>query len=244
MKISINFGWVACELSIILYILPIISFINYCRKKIKFEKIPVSRLFANYINCLIWYFYGSIKFKSEIKFANMIGAIISILLIIIYLYYELKTNILDSLLNLIIIIISTLCAFEWLGNLIIDENNVGKICLLISIISFIIIMSYVYNGVNEKKYSLIPINYPIISFPIFLCWIKYCLMFGEYYYLTTNIIGIIVSVVEIILYIYYKKEYPMINDEESETAIKIDEESKKGDNSIKAKPVKIITTDN
>ena len=208
MKISINFGWVACELSIILYILPIISFINYCRKKIKFEKIPVSRLFANYINCLIWYFYGSIKFKSEIKFANMIGAIISILLIIIYLYYELKTNILDSLLNLIII------------------------------------MSYVYNGVNEKKYSLIPINYPIISFPIFLCWIKYCLMFGEYYYLTTNIIGIIVSVVEIILYIYYKKEYPMINDEESETAIKIDEESKKGDNSIKAKPVKIITTDN
>ena len=245
MKMHLNFGWAACGLAIVLYILPIVSFFNFCNKKIKFENIPGSRLFANYANCLIWYFYGSIIFKSEIIYTNMIGAIISFILIIIYLYYQLKTNILDSLLNLILTIICTLCSYEWLGYLILDENTIKKVCLLISITSFIvIIISYTYYGINEKNYLLFPINYAIISFPTYFCWILYCLMIGDFYFLISNIIGIMVSVVEIMMYVYYKKEYPVINDDESESAIKIDEDSKKEGNYAKARPVKIVSNYN
>ena len=240
---NFNFGWAASGLTIILYILPIVSFLNYFGKKTKFDNIPAARLFTNYANCLIWYFYGSIIFKSEIIYTFMIGGIISLFLIIIYLYCELKKYLLDSILNSILIIIGTLCSYEWFGNIIIEQNIVGKICLLVCISIIIIKMPNLYNGINEKNYLLIPVNYSIISFPAHFCWIVYALIIGDFYHLISNIIGITESIIEIILYIYYKKEYPIINDDEAASAIKIDEDPKKYSNSVKARPVKIVTND-
>lgn len=89
-KIMSFVGLIACGLTIILNILPIFSIINFMSKKSNFETIPASKIFTNYANCLMWYFYGRIIFCSPIRISNMIGSIFSLILIVIYLIFELN----------------------------------------------------------------------------------------------------------------------------------------------------------
>ena len=239
---SFNFGWAAIGLSVILNLLPINSFINFFGKKTSYENIPASKIFTNYINCLIWYFYGSLIFNKEIKGASVLGAIFSLALIIIYLFVEIQKNLIDSILNCIIVIIGTMTIFEWFSYIILDKSVVGRACLISSIISILIQIPDVYNGIKEKNYLLIKVNYAIIAFPTYFCWIIFGLIISDCYVLIANVICLISSIIQITLYICYKNEYPTINDDESVATIGIDDESKKekDQSSLKEIPVEII----
>ena len=239
---SFNFGWAAIGLSVIFNLLPITSFVNFFSKKTSYESIPASKIFTNYINCLIWYFYGSLIFNKEIKGASILGGIFSLTLIIIFLFVEIQNNLIDSILNCIILIIGTMAIFEWFSYIILDKNIVGRACLISSIVSILIQIPGVYNGIKEKNYSLIEINYAIIAFPTHFCWIIFGLIISDCYVLIANLICIIFSIIQITLYICYKKEYPPINEDESVATIGIDDDSKKEKekSSLKEIPVEII----
>ena len=99
-----NFGWIALGLTVVINLFPIVSFYNFYEKKINFDNISASKIFTNYLNCLIWFFYGSLLFINEVKIANLISVIISFILIIIYLIYEFKRYYFDCILNCIIVI--------------------------------------------------------------------------------------------------------------------------------------------
>lgn len=234
---NFDFGWAASGLTIILNILPIVSFINFCSKKSNFDNIPASKIFTNYANCLIWFFYGTIIFNSSIRISNMIGAIISLILIIIYLIYEFKRYLFDCILNCIIMIIGTLASFEWFSHIILDNNIVGKICLTICFISILTQVPDVYNGIKDKNYLLIRVNYSIIAFPTCFCWIVVGFIINDNYVLIANLIGIISSIIQILLYTYYKKESSIITGDVIASTIGIDEETKKE----KERPVEIIS---
>ena len=239
---NLNFGWVAIGLSVILNLLPIASFINFLEKKTPFEDIPGSKIYTNYISNLIWYFYGSLIFNKVIKGACILGGIFSLTLIIIYLFFEFKKYLIDSILNFIILIVGTMALFEWFSNIILEKNIVGKVCLATNILSIITQMPDIYNGIKEKNYLLIKVNYAIISFPTHLCWIIFGLIISDCYVLISNLICIICSIIQIILYISYKKDNLTINDDENVSTIGIDEEFKKEreESSLKEKPVEII----
>ena len=239
---NFNFGFPAIGLSVILNLLPINSFVNFFGKKSSYENIPASKIFTNYINCLIWYFYGSLIFNKEIKGASIFGGIFSLTLIIIYLFVEIQKYLIDSILNSIILIIGTMAIFEWFSYIILDKSIVGRSCLISSIISILIQIPNIYIGIKEKNYSLIKINYAIIAFPTHFCWIIFGLIISDCYVLIANLICIIYCIMQIILYICYKKEYPTINDNESVATIGIDDEYKKEkeQSSLKEIPVEII----
>ena len=232
------FKWTASGLTIILNSLPIFAFIDYFKKENNFESIPSLKIFTNYVNCLIWYFYGSLIFNSSVKISYMISLIISLIFIIIYILNEIKRYLLDSILNCIILIIGTLASFEWFSHITLEKNLVGQKCIIMSAICIFVQMLEVYNGIKEKNYMLIRVNYSFIAFPTNLCWIMNSLIIDDYYILIANLMGIFTNIFVFLIYGYYKKQYPSINDGiEEPSTIDICEEPKK---ETKEKPVKII----
>lgn len=222
-----NCGWLAFGLTVVLNLFPIVTFYNFYEKKINFENISASKIFSNYSNCLIWFFYGSLLFINEIKIANLISAIISFIFIIIYLFYEFKNYYLDCILNCIIVIIGTMTIYRWLGYIILERDIVGKICLASTIISILSQVPDIYASFKEKNNLSFHINYSIISLLTYLCWIIFGIKIGDYYLLIANSIRIISSLLFIILKISKNKEIPIFNDDESVASMNINEESKK-----------------
>ena len=241
MEIS-NFIFIPSSLTVIINILPIISFLNFFFNKENFETIPIDRIVANYMNSLAFFFYSSIIFNIEVRFANLVSAIISLILMLVYFYLELSRYFLDSVLNFIILVMGTSCCYQWLSKIIIEEKIVGRIYLITNLTSIIIQMQYIYNGISKKNYLLIPITYDSISFPHFFSWIIYGFLIKDFYITTANGICIFVNLVQILLYFHFRKQYLSTVDEE--TSIEIGEETKKEKefNSVeemKERPVKI-----
>ena len=241
MQIS-KFFILPCGLTIIVNILPIISFINFFTNISNFETIPIARIISNYINSISFFYYNCIIFNIQIRFINLISAIISFVLMLIYFYLELSRYFLDSILNLILLIIGTSCCQLWMGKIIKEEITVGRIYFITHMTSMLIQIQYVYNCISKKNYLLIPITYDCISFPYYFCWIIYGFLLNDFYILMTNIICCIICLIQIILYFYLKREY--LNNLNIEESREIAEESKNGFNSVekmKERPVKIET---
>ena len=240
MEIS-NFIFIPSSLTVIINILPIISFLNFFFSKENFETIPIARIVANYMNSLAFFFYSSIIFNIEVRFANLVSAIISLILMLVYFYLELSRYFLDSVLNFIILVMGTSCCYQWLSKIIIEEKIVGRIYLITNLTSIIIQMQYIYNGISKKNYLLIPITYDSISFPHFFSWIIYGFLIKDFYITTANGICIFVNLVQILLYFHFRKQYLSTINEE--TSIEIEETKKEKEfNSVeemKERPVKI-----
>lgn len=237
---NFNFGLAASGLTLISNLLPIVSFINFYIKKTNFDNIPSTKIFVNYLKCLIWYFYGSLIFNKEIKKSFQISGIISFILIIIYLIIELKIDYFDFFLNCIILLIGTLSTYEWFGYIIIDNYKIGMVCIITTIISIITLTPDVYTSIKEKNNLSIRINYSIISFPAYFCWFIFGFIIKDKFVVIANLIGIVSDLIIIILYIYYKKEYQTISDEEPIPNNINEEESKKDKISVKEQTVEII----
>ena len=237
-----NFVFVPSSLTIILNLLPIISFSNFFFQKTNFEAIPISRIVSNYITSISFFFYSSIIFNIEMRFAYLIGGIISLILMLIYFYLELSRYLLDSILNFILLIIGTLVSYQWLSKIIIEEKIVGMICILTNITSIVVQIPLIYTGIIKKNYLLIPITYDSVSFPAYFSWVIYGIIIEDFYILIANMICCSICIIQLLLYFYYRKDF--LNSVESENSIEIDEESKKEFNNlkeIKERPVKIET---
>ena len=249
------FGWVATSLTMCFYISPVIPFINVFKGKLNYEDTPIIVISASYVNCFCWYIYGEMIFSNQIKICNMIGAISSLILICIYLIFELKTYAIDALLNALIIITGSLALYRGLLYTINDDSIIGKICNGTSIVVFLSPIQLIYRVIKEKNYFLIPIYTAYVSFIASSCWVTYGVFIKDIYVILPNIIGILLAIIQIIVYTNYKRKYPSIGEKEmsstigienigndegkkdESTNIKVDENSQ---NNAKEKPVKII----
>ena len=94
----------------------------YSTSQENFETIPIARIVVNYMNSLAFFFYSSIIFNIEVRFANLVSSIISLVLMLVYFYLELSRYFLDSVLNFIILVMGTSCCYQWLSKIIIEEK--------------------------------------------------------------------------------------------------------------------------
>lgn len=220
------FGWVATGLTMCFYISPVIPFINVFKGRLNYEDTPAILVTASYVNCFCWYIYGDMIFSDQVKICNGIGAISSLCLICIYLAYEIRKYTLDAILNALIIITGSYAVYRGLTIVVDDDAVVGKICNVTSIIVFLSPIQLIYRVVREKNnYFLIPIYTAWVSLLSTSCWITYGIMISDVYIMIPNIIGVILAVLQICIYIYFKKKYPTIEDrgrERETSAIDID----------------------
>ena len=247
-------GWIGCGVNFLYFLAPCMPFLNVLRGRLNFEDSPGVFVTTCYVNCFVWYIYGDMIFSDQVKYSFCAGAIASLCLMVIYLVYELKKYLVDTILNVLILITGTWAVYRALTIIIDDDRVVGKICIATSIVMYLTPMQILYKVIREKNFILIPIRAASVYFCASIIWIVYGILLEDFYLVCPHVIGVILSLVQIVVYLNYRRKYPAIGDKDfastigietttsedkkEDTPIKIDEDNQ---TDVKEKPVKIIS---
>ena len=251
-------GWVAGGLTILYYLAPVGHFLNVLKGRLYYEDTPGAFVTICYINCFIWYIYGDMIFSEQIKMSNLISSCISLVLIVIYLAYELKKYLADTILNALILITGSWSVYRALTIIIDDDRIVGKICIVTTVFVFITPIQILYKVIKEKDYILIPIYSAFSYFLASIAWVIYGILYSDFYLIFAHAAGIVLSFIQIIVFLNYRRKFPTLEERQISSTIGIEtsgnEETKNGEFEIKIdedsqpkgkeKPVKIVTSKN
>ena len=130
------FGYAATGLSVCFYCALTLPFLNVLRCKSSYEFTPISIIDTIYIDTLVWYIFAEKIECEQLKLSNMIGCCCSLLLIAIYLGFELKKYAIDSILNCLILILGTLVTHKGLTMVVEDPQIIGKFAIAAKLITF------------------------------------------------------------------------------------------------------------
>ena len=122
-------------------------------------------------------------------------------------------------------------------------------CIFVSNSTIVII-----RVIKEKNYFLIPIYTAWISLIASSCWTTYGIYLYDFNVMFPNCVGVILAIVQILVYLNYKRKYPTIGEKDFTSTIGIEntynDEGKKDEITIKSdedvqnnskdKPVKIV----
>lgn len=203
-------GYIAAVLSIIFYISPIIPFYNVLKGKLYFEDSPGFFVTICYTNCLVWFVYGKLIGNIQIEYSNLFSGCFCIVFLTIYLCYEIKKYLLDTILNALIIISGTWSIYRIFANIIGDDIIAGKFCFCTSIALYCFPIYIIYRVIQAKNYFLIKI-YSSTSY-LFSCisWVIYGILSNNYYIVCPYAIGAVLYFILIMVYLAYKRKYPLI----------------------------------
>jgi hypothetical protein len=246
-------GWLAMAVTTCSFLFPVFPYLNVLRGRMNYEDTPSFFVISSYINYFCMYVYGDLVFSDQVKYCYLVGSIINCVLMVIYLVYEIRRYLVDTILNALILITGTWALYRCLTIIIDDDRIVGKICVLTFFVVFITPVQILYRVLKERNYNLIPIYNCWLSLCFSSLWIVYAIFISDFYILFPNIINIILSLAQIAVYINLSRKYPAIGQREFSSTIGIEttsnEEIKNVESQIKMdedtenkkeKPVKII----
>ena len=216
------FGWTAVGLTVISFLTPVFPFLNVIKGKLNFEDAPIISVTTCYVNYFCWYVYGDMIFSDQLKYGYVIGSCLFGLLIVIYLIFEIRKYLVDTILNALILITGTWALYRALTIIIDDDRVVGKICIGTAIIVYVQPMQIIYKVIKEKNYGFIPIYNCYLSFLSSVCWLVYGIFITDFYVVFPYAIGIILSLVQIVIYLNYQKKYPIIGERDFSSTIGIE----------------------
>ena len=101
------FGFSAATLSIIFFVSPIKLFLE-ARRTHCLKNIPALMFIANYLNCVLWVFYGFGKKQKPQWICNIIGLSFNLIWLIWYIFIKFKNDIIEKILGSSFFIISFL----------------------------------------------------------------------------------------------------------------------------------------
>ncbi len=221
-KIQESFGWTAMGITLCSFLIPVFPFLNIIKGKLNYEDAPIIMVTSCYVNYFCWYVYGDMIFSIQLKYGYLIGSCIFGILIVIYLFYEIKKNLIDSILNALILITGTWALYRALTIIIDDDRVVGKICIGTSCIIFVSPIKVIIKVIKEQNYTFIPIFNCYLCLVYSICWLVYGIFITDFYVIFPNIISIILCLVQIFLHLNYKKKYPIIDERDFNSTIGIE----------------------
>ena len=204
------FGWLSFFININFYLSSITPFLNVIKGKLHYEETPGIYVTTCYINCLIWYIYAKMKNNNLIKISYMISGIICLIFISIYLIFEAKKYLCDSILNTFFIVTGTWAFYRALILIVGKIKLVGYITILATFILFISPVMKLDKMIKEKNFKLTQTfsawKYLVYS----ISWLIYAIFLKDIYLIITNSLGIIFALFYVFIKIYYKNKYNLI----------------------------------
>ena len=246
-------SWVAICFNTCFYCLQALPFLKVLTCKLSYELTPIVFVSTLYVDSFSWWIFGKQISCQHLELGHFIGGCILLTLIGVYIIFELKYDLIDSILNLVIICLGSLVLYKGLLDVIIDINKLGLVCLTFKLITFCVPSMTMYKIVKEKTHQLISLRLTCIYSISCISWLLYSLYYYNFYLRMANGIGLVLSMIQFILYFKYKNKTPIIdvlNTSSLEIAsssedkkvdsnsMNLDEEKAEKSNE---KPVKIIT---
>jgi hypothetical protein len=248
-------GWIACGLTISYFIPQIIPYIHVIQGNLYFEDTPGFFISTCYINSYLWYIYGEMIYSDQIRISNIIACFICLISMGIYIIYEIRKYTIDAILNILIIIMASWAAYKYLIIVVDDDRVIGKLCIGSSIILYLYFIYIINKVIKEKNFLLIQFYHTLIYLLVTISWIAYGIITKDVYIVFPYSLGIIFSLIEIVIYLTYKKKYPFIEEKDFSSTIGIESnvnednkreksiniEDDKAINNIKERQVKIVS---
>ena len=219
-----GFGFLSAFININFYLSSIPPFLNVIKGKLYYEETPGVYVTTCYINSLIWYIYGKMKNNNFVKISYMISGISCLIFISIYLIFEAKKYLCDSILNTFFIVTGTWAFYRALILILGKIKIVGYITILATFLLFWSPIQKLNKMVNEKNFKLIQVFSPWKYLVYSISWLIYGSFLKDIYLIITNIIGIIFSLFFIFIKMYYKNKYSPFIKRNSNSAININAE--------------------
>jgi hypothetical protein len=204
-------GWIGAFFTVCFYLYLIYPCVKTIREKSFFEENLVIDLSTYQINSFLWHIYGDMIFCDQIKISNMIGSVISYILMIIVFMNQVKKYVFSSIKNVVIIIFCSWGIYNSFNHKIEDEYLSGKFCLYFSIVFYLNPVCVIFNVILNEDTGMIQIYKVIIYFLSSIFWLAYGIIIWDYYLKVLNSIGAIISFMHILLYIIYKKKVTEVN---------------------------------
>lgn len=224
-------GWTAVVFSSYYLFIPIIPFLKIIKGKISFEEAPIAQVSLTYLSCLCWYIYSKLLYYSQIRIINLIGLITNGILIIIYLFYEIKKYLYDAVLNALILSSGSYLVYLILDSILESDETIGKICIAVICLLSMFQIKTIFLILGEKNYKTIPIGKAWLSLTTATTWGIYGYMINELYIVFPQVIFGFFSIVIIFIYAHFKNnnKYLFFNKDEDKKE-KIKEEKIKKEN--------------
>ena len=250
-------AWGACPLTIIYYIPKIIPYINILRRIVNFEDVQGLYITACYVECFLWYLYGDMLYNDQMKIGYMISMIICSISVIIYLYFESKKYFSDSILNFIIVYLTSWAFYKYIT---LEQSDNDILLVILCAIASCVVDSFsvytIHKVIKEKDYNLI--QYKIEWIHLFgeIIWCLYGFIDKDFIMGISYGIGVSLSITQIHLYRKLRKKYPLkekdykfksnidniVNEDNKrvESTNQFNDTDDSMSSKIKSKPVKII----
>lgn len=214
-----------------------LSLYKLYKEKFIYEDFPVISLFFCYFNNLIWTKYSDLIYHESMKSVYQYSNIISCILILLYSLYEIRKDIIDMGLNLLILITSTFAIKKLLMDILKEEEKVKIACGYSMIILYLSCLEWIYRAKSVKNTNILNIASGVLFLGSAICWVYYGIKYNDNkYYTYPNLLGIVVGIIYFITWYYLKKNYgyavPIIIEEDT----KKDKKEKENNNSSSDNP--------
>ena len=185
----------------------IFSLIKFFRHKFTYDVFPIISLFFCYLNNLIWTQYSDIIYHESMKFLFQCSSVISCGIIIMYSLYELKSDIIDSILNILILITSTWAVKKLLVDILKEEEKFKTTCCYSIIILYLSCLEWTYRAHSEKNTNILNLISAIALLGFAICWVYFGFKYEDKYFLFSNLFGVFTCIIYILIWNKLKKKY-------------------------------------
>ncbi len=202
-KVGDIFGWVGTGISTFFYIAPVIPFIKLIKGEISYKESPGILLICSFMNCILWGDYGLLLDRFLIYFANGIGGVITLIWIVIFIIHYVEKRFAMALLYNLILIIA-IVGIAMLFFFIVPYEVTGKIAMVFNVLMYASPGEKMITVCKTGNYKLIPIWSTLGGTACSACWMIYGIYLVDWNQIIPNCLGVIFSIIQIIVFLFYK----------------------------------------
>ena len=202
---STIFGWVGTALALYFYIAPIVPFLKVIKGQMTWKQSPGVLLLCSFLNCILWSDYGLITNQFLLYLANGLGGTITLIYITIFLIHVADRKVLLSLFYnffLICCIVEIYFVFYYL----VPFKVTGIIANVFNVLMYAAPGEKIYQICKGASYQLIPIWSTIGGTACSTSWMCYGIYQKDIYVVIPNALGVLASIVQIVIFIIYRKK--------------------------------------
>ena len=202
---STIFGWVGNALALYFYIAPIVPFVKVIKGEMTWKQSPGVLLLCSFLNCILWSDYGLITNQFLLYLANGLGGTITLIYITIFLIHVADRKVLLSLFYnffLICCIVEIYFVFYYL----VPFKVTGIIANIFNVLMYAAPGEKIYQICKGASYQLIPIWSTIGGTACSTSWMCYGFYQNDYYVVIPNALGVLASIVQIVIFIIYRRK--------------------------------------
>lgn len=175
-------GCIGFILSLLYYIISTYSFLKLksdCSKN--FQYVKFYKILFNYTASFFNYFYSDVTNYGEMIYCNRIAIFLNLAFLIIYILLEIRQDLLDCILNILLIGITSLTFYHYFYEILVDVFIYGLYFILANLLVLIYFLYENYTEIKIKLDSSLTFYFNIIFTLTSFFWLIYGVLYKDNY---------------------------------------------------------------